>query len=64
MSTSQRPTIAQLSMFPEVAMTAAEKKIRNQLDGLFGRYNELTQRLKQIEEYVEGLKKKNPQDCS
>jgi hypothetical protein len=51
-------------MFPEVGMTPSEKKIRNQLDGLFGRYNELTQRLKQVEEYVESLKNKNPQDRS
>lgn len=56
MSTSQRSSITQLSMFAEVPMTASEKKIRNQLDGLFGRHTELTQRIKKLEEAVECLK--------
>jgi hypothetical protein len=52
MATSQRPTITQLAMFAETPMTATEKKIRNQLDGLFGRNTELTQRIKKLEEIV------------
>lgn len=55
MGISQRPTITQLSMFGETPMTATEKKIRNQLDGLFGRHTELTQRIKKLEEVVEYL---------
>jgi hypothetical protein len=57
MSTNQRPTITQLCMFAEVPMTPSEKKIRNQLDGLFGRHTELTQRIKKLEETVEYLLK-------
>jgi hypothetical protein len=58
MAISQRPTVTQLSMFAEVPMTATEKKIRNQLDGLFGRHTELTQRIKKLEEVVEHLQSK------
>lgn len=55
MSAAQKPVATQMLMF-EVVMTPAEKKIRNQLDGLFGRHKELTDRIKVLEATVEELK--------
>ena len=55
MSTAEKTIATQMVMF-EVVMTPAEKKIRNQLDGLFGRHKELTDRIKILETTVEALK--------